>query len=377
MEIISFVIILVFILSIQKYIFLKFSLQDLEYSCRFSVTEANEGDEILLIETLSNNKLLPLPWLKVEIFTSKWLSFAETNSVVAQDTRFVTSGFFLWGFQKTTRSWKVKCLKRGHYIIDSVSFVSGDIFGASTSVSIKINESLSVYPRTLDLQNIFTSRHHLTGDNLVRKWIIDDPFLISGIREYCPGDSINRIHWKVSSKLGSIYVKKNEYTSKQDVIIILNIQSTDFDYNEVLYKERVEHGISLAATFLWNSYGSGLAVRFITNGMVKGIKDRYIITDSDSKKEHFIKIYDLLSRLELEASVYFEELLKEITHIADNSDVLIITSYLSEDIIKIVKYLCFNDNSVKILATSEKMGCFRIPEDMQLYFYLGDEKINE
>ncbi len=374
MEVIACLIIILLVLYIQNYIFIRYSLQDLEYNCQFSVEEANEGDEIMLIETLFNNKRLPLPWLKVEIFTSKWLEFANSNSVVANETRFVTSGFFLWGFQRTTRHWKVKCLKRGYYTIDNVAFVSGDVFGKYTSSCVKVNSKLIVYPSVLSQENTENLQNLILGDTVVRRWINDDPFLTSGIREYYPGDALNKIDWKATSKMGEIFVKKNDYTSKSDINVLLNMQTTEFENTYVAFSEMAEHGIRLAATIVKNSYEAGNPVRFCTNGKVADVEEEYIFTRINSGRGHILDIFEIMAKLELKTSIYFEELVKEVAHTLVNSDVVIITAYLNEQINKMLYSLHSNNNNIRILATNLDIDYSNLPKDVEIYFSLGDDK---
>ena len=80
---------------LQNWVYRRQAFTGLSYTCRFSQTEATEGDEIQLIEEISNNKFLPLPWFKAEITTSRFLEFAGSQSLVTEDTRFVPSFFIL------------------------------------------------------------------------------------------------------------------------------------------------------------------------------------------------------------------------------------------------------------------------------------------
>ena len=105
MDIIALLLILAFMLWLQMYLLCKFVLDRLEYRFEFSVPEAHEGDTITLVETVYNGKLLPVPWLRVDIHTSRWLEFAGTCSVIAQDNRHVTSSFVLKSYQKHAGSY--------------------------------------------------------------------------------------------------------------------------------------------------------------------------------------------------------------------------------------------------------------------------------
>ena len=85
MEILALALIAFAVISVQAFLFRRFAFKKLEYKCEFSVNEAHEGDDIYLVETAYNGKLLPVPWLKVELNSSRWLDFAGTRSILAQE----------------------------------------------------------------------------------------------------------------------------------------------------------------------------------------------------------------------------------------------------------------------------------------------------
>ena len=81
MDVIALLLILGFVLWLQMRILCRFVFYRIEYRCEFSVPEAHEGDTITLVETVYNGKLLPIPWLRVDIHTSGgW--FAGTCSLI-------------------------------------------------------------------------------------------------------------------------------------------------------------------------------------------------------------------------------------------------------------------------------------------------------
>ena len=45
------------------------------------------------------------------------------------------------------------------------------------------------------------------GDVLVKRWIMPDPFLVGGLREYRAGDPMRSVHWGASARTGRMQVK--------------------------------------------------------------------------------------------------------------------------------------------------------------------------
>jgi uncharacterized protein (DUF58 family) len=314
------------------------------------VPEAHEGDTIYLVETIYNSKLLPVPWLKVDIHSSRWLDFAGTCSVIAQDDRRVTSSFTLKSYQRTTRKWKLKCLKRGVFTTENVTLVSGDLLNLSVvSEPVAVNACLMVYPEIIDIEELFTPVNLLQSERVVNRWIIDDPFLVAGAREYTAGDPLNRVHWPASAKTGGLMVKKNEFTTQRSLTVLLNMQSQLYEYSDTINRELVEIGIKAAATLLDRALRDGTPVRLGTNGCTVPNAREAIFTGEAADKEHISGLFKILAGLLMKNTEDFEELMDHALSVLDHTEVVIITGYLSKRLCEQADTLEQDGNTVSIL----------------------------
>jgi uncharacterized protein (DUF58 family) len=350
MDVVALALIFVFCLWLQAIIFCKYSFHKLHYKCEFSVSEAHEGDDIYLVETVYNSKLLPVPWLKVDIHTSRWLGFAQTCSVVAQDSRRVTSSFVLKSYQKTTRKWKLKCLKRGIFTTPNVTLISGDLLSNHlVSEPVAVNARLVVYPEIVDLEEMFTPVNLLQSDRTVNRWIVDDPFMVAGARDYTPADPLNRIHWTASARCGRLMVRKNEFTSQQSLTVLLNMQSQLYEYADTINKRIAEVGIKVAATLFDRAWKEGNTVRFGTNGCLSPDSRQIIFTGEAGDKEHITELFRILAGLLMKNVKDFEYLLDQVIPTLENTEVVIVTAYLSRRISEQVELLEAAGNTVSII----------------------------
>ncbi len=377
MEIIAIIILFFIVVQLQSFIFYKFVLSRLEYRCSFSVTEAYEGDELFLVETVCNRKILPVPWLKVDIHSSRWLDFANSHSVVAQDNRRVTSSFFLRSFQKTTRRWKLKCLKRGVFTTENVTLVSGDILGLFiSSIPVTVNASLVVYPEIIDLDSVIMPIDITQGDTVVNRWIVDDPFIVSGAREYTPRDPMNRIHWKATARQNKLMVRKNDFTSRLNMTVILNIQSIEFEYDRVVDRDMIEMGIKVAATLIDRALRMGIPVRLGTNGCTIDDRQNMIFTGQAAGREHTTGLLKLLAKLELKNLKDFDDYLAGISGEITNNDVIIITSYVNNQIYEIVSEMSQRGNVVKLIILNKLVDLRNLPRGIDAYILSGADRVN-
>src|SRR5207302_1617355 len=94
----------------------------------------------------------------------------------------------------------------------------------------RLNErhKILVYPRVRPMPEFVMPAEQHSGDArlLASAWA-DYPPETSGVRDYYPGDSLGRIHWKLSTKYGRMMSKTFEQPLTSDLLIALITPSTD------------------------------------------------------------------------------------------------------------------------------------------------------
>ncbi len=320
-------IVVLFFLLVFK-IFQKNLLKNFSYNCYFSATEVNEGDDIEFIEEVVNNSFLPIPWLKSELSTSKWLEFPDQQSVVTDRTRFVASFFSIKSCTRIKRVWKVKCLKRGNYTISNIVIVASDILGfvkSSNSVNVSLLKDISIRVLPLcsdfDPSNIIISRSN--GDIFTFNKLIADPFFSNGIREYTPEDRYQLINWYATAKQQQLMVNKNDFTTDSSITIILNIQSTPLDVSHAIFEEIIEKCISLCAAVIYKSIDTNCTIRLISNTQINDIQ--IDVTSSD-----YYELFRVLSDIDMNISNTFPQLIDAVLPEISNSEIIIISAYQSD-----------------------------------------------
>ena len=230
MEMFSVILLFIIFLAAIISIYRKIIFRGVDYKCFFSTDQAFEGDEIEFTEIVTNKKFFPVPWLKSELSLPKYLEFSELQSSVTDQTRFVTSFFSLRSFCRVRRTWKVKCLKRGNFKIESIVISASDILGTVKESFFADTESFRtsvlVMPRCDDYSMRIQGMSSESGDIFMDFGLISDPFFYSGVREYMITDSMKSINWYATAREQKLMVSKNDYTSDISITVILNIQSS-------------------------------------------------------------------------------------------------------------------------------------------------------
>ncbi len=327
MEMIAILIIAGIAIVAEQVIFRRLVLKKVTYTVRFSKSEAMEGETIEIIEEIVNDKKLPVPWVKTELNTSRWLEFAGTSAARASDTRFVPSVFSLKPMQKCTRTRLVSALKRGNFRLESASMIASDLLGlVSASRALSINETVRILPAPYELHEGDLSQEELYGEITARRFICDDPFLVSGSREYSGREPMNRIHWNSTARCGELMVFNNDYTTLNRACVILNMQKSPIGDPRPLITGDAETYIKAAAFIFDMLSARNTETDFYSNGS-GGIHEK-----GGSEKEDYMRLLRVLSDIENTCSLEIDDFIEQMElagiYFRDRTDIFIITAYI-------------------------------------------------
>jgi uncharacterized protein (DUF58 family) len=130
---------------------------------------------------------------------------------------------------KGTRNWRVSmnCGRRGVYTAGPVRVTTGDPFGLfQFTRDYGERQQLLVLPRPEELPYFWSPVAQLPGEGIVRRRTHYVTPNASGVREYYPGDSYNRIHWRTTARLGRLMVKTFEMDPTSNVWLLLDLDGS-------------------------------------------------------------------------------------------------------------------------------------------------------
>lgn len=323
------------VLFVQMRIYRRYGLRKLQYSRHFNVAACYEGDEVEMIERIANRKLLPLPWLRLESMIHAGLRFRGQFNLDIKSGQFFqnhTSVFHLQPYMQITRTHRVVCAKRGHYFLQSATLTCGDPIGLQRSYKqLPLSCELLVYPRVVPLADIPLPSHSWLGDLVVRRWVVDDPFLLAGVREYRSGDALNRVNWSATARTGSLQVHKRDYTADHRLMIYVNFDVTEQMWKDVSDPELIELGLSYAATLATYAIRQGVETGFGCNGYTADAKNETVRVPAGSGQDHLQTLLETMARLEMARYVGIDAFLeRDVAEGVTQQDIVLITSFVSD-----------------------------------------------
>jgi uncharacterized protein (DUF58 family) len=207
----------------------RYCLSRVEYKRRLTANRVFFGDETVLEIEITNRKPMPLPWLLIEDEIPEQVTLLKGKAVGSAEDRLVLSNMMpINMYHRITRRFPIKCDRRGVFLFGPTRLHSGDLFGFfRRTMMIESSDSLLVYPRLLPLEELGIPSHQFFGDIRLRQHLFQDPVLTAGVRDYYPGDSLKRIHWKSTARLGTLQTKLFEPTTTVDISMFLDVRTLE------------------------------------------------------------------------------------------------------------------------------------------------------
>lgn len=236
---------------VQLYLYRYFWKEGLDVSIAFGRDILREGEENELIETIANDKALPLPVVQVKFNITRTFEFKRRDNSAVTDQYYRNDFFSLLPYRKITRIYGFRCMRRGYYTVKGLDVVCKDLFLTGIQLwSLKPETAVCVLPGRIVPDKISQSVVELMGDIIDEIKRNEDPFEFAGIREYQPYDPVNRINWKASAGSQAMLVNKFYTTLMRRVVIFLNAECHIKWHEDVFVEEEIRLAASLAERFI-------------------------------------------------------------------------------------------------------------------------------
>lgn len=361
MNIAWFIVVTFVVVAGQILIYNKWSLARVTYKRSFSDRIVFEGDTIDMVDELSNKKLLPLPWLRLESRLHENLKFDYHQDNLAGELEMHRALFSFMPYQKITRKQHFTCTKRGFYEFSDVHLTAGDPFGfGDTRRSLKAPGSIIVYPRMLAIEDLPLPSQSWLGDVVVKRWMMEDPFLVAGVREYTAGDSLRSVNWQATARMNQLQVTQHDYSADHDVMIYLNFNQSNDIWRPIIDAALIEKSLSYAATIASRIISEGLSVGLGCNSYIGQKKSETIRIEPDSSKQHLSYLLETMAKVEVDANISVTSFLEEdIDNQVTGKDILLITATVSRDMTEAIANLEAQGNTIETLVLdSQKIRDF-------------------
>ncbi|KRE92747.1 hypothetical protein ASG89_33055 [Paenibacillus sp. Soil766] len=345
---------------LQFQFFARWGFRGLRIERTFNTTHCHVGDDILMIETIVNRKLAPIPWLRLESTIHAGLHFTQMNNLeVSSGSLFQNhrSLFSLMPYTRIVRRHGVHAAKRGWYKLETIAATMGDFVGLqAASTTHRIHVELLVYPRLVNRDDIPLLSSRWQGDVTVQRWIMPDPFLVSGAREYRYGDTMNSIHWKATARSQRLQVYNREFTADPRLLIIVNSQVTETMWDAVTDPELVEIALSYAATLAEHAVSRGVPVGFGYNGWLQNEPGAPVYCAPEGGWGQLTHLFQTMAKLAISCARSCEDFLDYGIEVEGEAlDIILLTAFVSEGMARSIERLEASGHSVFLVPLQHNL----------------------
>lgn len=159
--------------------------------------------------TVRNTSRIPKLWLEVRDFSSLPKHFSS----------HVVNGLG----PRRTYTWRATtvCRQRGRYQLGPIRLTSSDPFGLfPMQRDLVPTTNVVIYPLTFEIHQFALPLGVLPGGDALRRRTHYITTNASGVRDYAPGDSFSRIHWRSTARRDRLIVKEFELDPLADIWIV-------------------------------------------------------------------------------------------------------------------------------------------------------------
>ncbi|MBV7330496.1 DUF58 domain-containing protein [Chloroflexi bacterium TSY] len=161
---------------------------------------------------VNNRGFLPKLWLEIEDYSR--LPWHRASRVISSLPR------------NTSERWQIRtpCTQRGRFRLGPMTLRSGDPLGIfNEEQELKETGFIVVYPLVVELTTFEPSISDLSGGEARRQRTYQITPNVATVRDYAPGDSLNRIHWPTTARARRLMTKEFELDPTADVWIYLDL----------------------------------------------------------------------------------------------------------------------------------------------------------
>lgn len=292
-----------------------YSMQDplaqVTYDCFPSKAVVEPGETFEIVTTVQNKRPFPIPFIKMEEILPANLEFGRNLPAQRQEkgSLVLPSTLYLMPRQKLQRHQPASIRERGRYFFRGATLYGGDFLGLrETSKFYHLSKELVVLPAAIDCPLLLKNLGGFLGDISVNRFILEDPVLTLGYRDYTGHEPQKAISWSQSARSGKLMVKKYDHTLELSVTVILNVETADSQNGQD--PQQIEHCFSMARAVCEALEDRGIQYGFLTNATAAGAMGCWTLLEEGLGSRHFYTILEGLGRATYEETQSFEQLLQ-------------------------------------------------------------------
>ncbi len=359
-------------LLLVSFIWAWLSVRWVTISRRTRARRAQVGRKLDEAFVVRNHSWLPKLWLEVQDH-STLPGHRASHIVPALGSR----GSHRWYVETL-------CLVRGEFRLGPLTLVSGDPFGLFVLPRrLEPTTKVTVYPATVPVNQFHLPSGILYGGEAQRRRAQYTTTNVSGVRDYVPGDSFNRIHWQSTARRDRLMVKEFEIDPIADIWLFLDLSpdslveeysvrrteasGTVIPAGPGIPPSTEEYGVVIAASLTQYFIEQERALGFMT------YTDKRVVYQPERGARHMMRILQVLATARsISGYSLAQTLALETPYLTRGTTVIIVTSSLDPAWITQAQLLVNRHVQVMcVLVDPQSFGGITSPETIRTMLRLA------
>ena len=325
--------------------FLKNGFRDVHYDMEIEKTFVEIGEDVTVRSIIENRKYLPIPYIEIKESFPHFVGNRLHNMTLLIKAR-----------ERVIRTHLHKTEKRGQFKDILIELKLGDFLGFYyKNQKLILKKNINVKPKKVALKDQISSAASMQGDISVRRWIIDDPLMIAGVREYNTMDSQKLIHWPSSVRQGRLMVKKFDFTSENSTIVVLNNETVK-PCPEKPTVNLIEDSIISCRSICDDLDAKNIEFAFTSNAYnYSSYYERGYSVSSGLGSNHLNSVLEILSVIDYKPDLRYHRLIQRLeTKNMIHSSIILVTPRILDEYIDTINNLALKVPKVIVVTHTDE-----------------------
>ena len=305
---IAFLLMLAAVIAGAELLSLRRGLDGVEYDASPSKPLAEPDEPLELVTVVTNRRRRFLPFIRLNEDVPDALVVSGDLRVedVKNQRSALRSTVYMMPRQRLTRRTPFSIRQRGRYLFLGATLEGGDFMGLSTaSRRVELERELVILPAPADCGALREVLGGWMGDRSVNRFIMEDPVLTLGFRDYTGREPMKQISWTQTARLDRLTVRCQDHTVERTVTVMLNTHTFAFG---TYGHQMLEAAFSLCRGVCEALEDQRIPYALITNARCLGAADGFGEVGDGLGAAHLAAVLEGLGRADYDSRDTLEDL---------------------------------------------------------------------
>ncbi|TCT16062.1 uncharacterized protein DUF58 [Natranaerovirga pectinivora] len=306
-----------------------------KYNQNIDTSTIVKGAKVTLSLCIVNRGLFILPYVKIRFYNGGGALIPEPS----------IKNLFIHPFSKRELCFEHRFKYRGAFDVGVSDIEIQDFLGIFKFVRRnKRPLKVTVLPRVVDIDSIGINIQDLPDQISNSGNFYEDVSVIDEINKYNYGDSLRKVHWKLTAKVNELMVKKYESTFGANAIFIVDLTRVVSDpaKNAFIEDKHIEAVVSALRCTLKN----GANVRFI-------YYDGAFLSYDCNNLVDFENIYQAFGKVTFNQEISYKDIIySQVNNSGSKPDIFLSTSIVDQDLYETICRIMSSGYHISLIYVS-------------------------